>query len=53
VLVVTIAGGSLFGAVGLILAAPMTSAVVRISADLARARAEADESSGEMMPSVA
>jgi predicted PurR-regulated permease PerM len=43
VLVVTIAGGSLFGAVGLILAAPVTSAVVKISADLARARAaEAD-----------
>ena len=40
VLVVTIAGGALFGAVGLILAAPLTSAVVRISADLARARAE-------------
>ena len=36
VLIVTIAGGSLFGAVGLILAAPMTSAVTRISADLAR-----------------
>jgi putative heme transporter len=45
VLVVTIAGGALFGAVGLILAAPITSAVVRISADLARARAE--EESGE------
>ena len=39
VLIVTIGGGALFGAVGLILAAPMTSAVVRISADLARARA--------------
>ena len=39
VLIVTIAGGALFGAVGLILAAPMTSAVVRISADLRRARA--------------
>jgi predicted PurR-regulated permease PerM len=39
VLVVTIAGGALFGAVGLILAAPITSAVVRISADLARAAA--------------
>jgi putative heme transporter len=39
VLVVTIAGGALFGAVGLILAAPITSAVVRISADLARAEA--------------
>ena len=41
VLVVTIAGGALFGAVGLILAAPMVSAVVRISGDLARARAQA------------
>jgi putative heme transporter len=44
VLVVTIGGGALFGAVGLILAAPVTSAVVRISADLAQARArEASE----------
>jgi putative heme transporter len=41
VLVVTIAGGCLFGAVGLILAAPLTSAVTRITADLASARAEA------------
>jgi putative heme transporter len=40
VLIVTIGGGALFGAVGLILAAPVTSAVTRISADLARARAE-------------
>ncbi|MGH2800238.1 MAG: AI-2E family transporter, partial [Solirubrobacterales bacterium] len=40
VLIVTIAGGALFGAVGLILAAPLTSAAVRIAADLARARAE-------------
>jgi len=39
VLVVTIGGGALFGAVGLILAAPMTSAIVKISADIARARA--------------
>jgi putative heme transporter len=38
VLVVTIAGGSLFGAVGLILAAPLTAAVTRIAADMARAR---------------
>ena len=37
VLVATISGGALFGAVGLILAAPVTSAIVRISADLARA----------------
>jgi putative heme transporter len=40
VLIVTIAGGALFGAVGLILAAPVTSAITRISADLSRARAE-------------
>jgi putative heme transporter len=40
VLVLTIAGGALFGAVGLILAAPLASAIVRISADLARARGE-------------
>ena len=40
VLVVTIAGGALFGGIGLILAAPLTSAATRISADLARARGE-------------
>ena len=39
VLIVTIAGGSLFGTIGLILAAPVTSAAVHISSDLARARA--------------
>jgi predicted PurR-regulated permease PerM len=38
VLIVTIAGGALFGAAGLILAAPITAAITRISADLARAR---------------
>jgi predicted PurR-regulated permease PerM len=38
VLIVTIAGGALFGAVGLILAAPLTSAVTRIAEDLSRAR---------------
>jgi predicted PurR-regulated permease PerM len=42
VLIVTIAGGALFGTIGLILAAPLVSAVVRISADLARAKADAD-----------
>jgi predicted PurR-regulated permease PerM len=36
VLVVTIGGGALFGAVGLILAAPLTSAATRIAADLSR-----------------
>jgi putative heme transporter len=40
VLVVTIGGGALFGAAGLILAAPVTAAAARISADLARARTE-------------
>ena len=40
VLIVTIGGGALFGSVGLILAAPVTAAVVRISADLSRARAK-------------
>ena len=38
----TIAGGALFGTVGLILAAPVASAIVRISADLERARGETD-----------
>jgi predicted PurR-regulated permease PerM len=39
VLIVTIAGGALFGTIGLILAAPLTSAITRISTDLAKARA--------------
>jgi predicted PurR-regulated permease PerM len=43
VLVTTIAGGALFGAAGLILAAPLTAAAVRISADLAQARARERE----------
>jgi len=38
VLVVTIAAGSLFGTIGLVLAAPLTSAAVRVAADLAEAR---------------
>jgi putative heme transporter len=46
VLIVTIAGGSLFGGVGLILAAPLTSAAVHISTDLARGRAAQDRDSG-------
>jgi predicted PurR-regulated permease PerM len=41
VLIVTIGGGALFGAVGLILAAPLTSAATRIAADLARGEAQA------------
>jgi len=42
VLVVTIAAGALLGGVGLILAPPVTSAVVRISSDLARARTDSE-----------
>ena len=39
---VTIAAGSLFGMVGLILAAPLTSAAVHISRGIALARAEGE-----------
>jgi predicted PurR-regulated permease PerM len=41
VLIVTIGAGCLFGMVGLVLAAPLTSAAVHITADLARVRARA------------
>jgi putative heme transporter len=47
VLVVTIAGGSLFGAVGLILSAPLTAAATKITADLSRARAHERELEAE------
>lgn len=40
VLIVTIAGGCLFGTVGLVLAAPLLSAAVRISADISSAEEE-------------
>ena len=50
VLIVTIAGGSLFGAIGLVLAAPLTSAIVRISADLALARAVQEDRSDKAEP---
>jgi predicted PurR-regulated permease PerM len=57
VLVVTIAGGALFGSIGLILAAPLVAAAVRISADLAHARAEeaaaAVAAAGEPPPATA
>lgn len=44
-LIATIGGGCLFGSIGLILGAPLVSAAVRITADLANARAaEAEES---------
>lgn len=39
-LIATIGGGCLFGSIGLILGAPLVSAAVKISADLANARAE-------------
>jgi putative heme transporter len=52
VLIVTMAGGALFGGVGLILAAPLTSAIVRISADVAHAKAEA-ESKSDAAPAAA
>jgi predicted PurR-regulated permease PerM len=41
VLIVTIGAGCLFGTIGLILAAPLTSAAVHITRDLSRARAAA------------
>jgi predicted PurR-regulated permease PerM len=53
VLVVTIAGGALFGTVGLILAAPLTSAVVKISGDLAQARGEAERMADGQDPQAA
>lgn len=46
VLILTIAGGALFGAIGLILAAPLTAAALRIAADIAHARAEEAEAAG-------
>src|SRR5215218_8177582 len=45
ILVVTIAAGALFGAIGLVLAAPLTSAALRVSGDLARARARGEAQS--------
>jgi putative heme transporter len=42
VLIVTVGSGALFGMIGLVLAAPLTSAAVHISADLARAKAKAE-----------
>ena len=51
VLIVTIAGGALFGTIGLVVAAPLTAAVSKISTDLARARATgAGEAAGAAPP---
>ena len=49
VLIVTIGAGSLFGMLGLVVAAPLTSAAVHIKADVERARAAALEA-GERPP---
>jgi predicted PurR-regulated permease PerM len=53
VLIATIAGGALFGAVGLILAAPLLSAATRIAADLSASRAVTGESTREGEPAPA
>ena len=53
VLVATIGFGAIFGMLGLILGAPMTSAAIHISGDLARARAaaaEEEEVAGDVEP---
>jgi predicted PurR-regulated permease PerM len=50
VLIVTIAGGALFGTIGLVLAAPLTSAITHISADLARARAKPQAEAAPLQP---
>lgn len=50
VLIVTIGAGCLFGGVGLILGAPITSAIVRISSDLATAKAAEAGDSDETAP---
>jgi predicted PurR-regulated permease PerM len=42
VLIVTIGFGSLFGMIGMVLAAPLTSAAIHINKELARAKAEED-----------
>ena len=50
VLIATIGFGSLFGMIGLILGAPLTSAAVHISRDLAAAKAREGPASGEPPP---
>jgi predicted PurR-regulated permease PerM len=52
-LVATIGGGCLFGAIGLILGAPLVSAFVRISSDLANARAEEAAEAPDPPPDIA
>ena len=50
VLIVTIAGGALFGTIGLVLAAPLVSAAVRISADVSASRLAAEREEEEPAP---
>ena len=50
VLIVTIAGGALFGTIGLIVAAPLTSAAVKIAADVARGRQEEADAAAAPAP---
>lgn len=50
VLIATIAGGCLFGTVGLVLAAPLLSAAVRISADIKAAEGEEQAASSDPAP---
>ena len=50
VLIVTIAGGSLFGAAGLILAAPLTSAVTRIASDVSAMGGQQDREAAVVEP---
>ena len=50
ILVVTIGAGSLFGMVGLVLAAPLTSAAVRIAGDLARMRNASKAATADTAP---
>jgi putative heme transporter len=50
VLIVTIGGGSLFGMLGLILAAPLTSAALHISRELAAAKAVEEADTGGSGP---
>jgi putative heme transporter len=50
VLIVTIGFGSLFGMIGMVLAAPLTSAALKISKELARARAAEEGGEPERGP---
>ncbi len=50
VLIATIAGGCLFGTVGLVLAAPLLSAAVRISADVKEAEGEEQAAAPDPAP---